>query len=125
MPNITCFACDLKNNPSLISEYIEYHKKVWPEILADIHSQGIKNMEIFHVADRLFMIVTPTEDFVNKFGENSFSWEKSGEFANRDEETLKKLSEWEDLMDVYQRRLPEEVSKGVKWVRMEKIFSLE
>jgi L-rhamnose mutarotase len=125
MPNKTCFACDLKFNPGLIAEYIQYHKNVWPEILDDIKSQGIKHMEIFHVADRLFMIVTPSDGFEKKHGQNSFSWEKSAEFAGRDEATVKKLNEWEDLMDVYQKRLPEEFSKGVKWVKMENIFSLE
>jgi len=105
MPTKTCFACDLKSDPSLIAEYIQYHKKVWPEILADIKSQGVQNMEIFHVADRLFMIVTPSVEFEGKHGENSFSWEKSGEFARRDEGTVKKLNEWEDLMDLYQKKV--------------------
>ena len=27
-----CLALDLINDPNLISEYIEYHKNVWPEI---------------------------------------------------------------------------------------------
>lgn len=122
MLEIACFACDLKNDSSLIKKYIEYHQNVWPEILEDIRAQGIKNMEILHVGDRLFMIVTPTEEFFSKCGE--FSWTKSEKFANRSEKTIKKLNEWEDLMDTYQKRLPDDISKGVKWVKMEKIFNL-
>ena len=45
---IACFACDLKNDPKLISEYIDYHKKVWPQIIDDIRAQGIQSMQIFH-----------------------------------------------------------------------------
>ena len=81
-------------------------------------------MQIFHVADRLFMIVTTSEKFKERFGKNNFSWENSAKMANRDESVIKKLNEWEDLMDTYQKRLPEEVSKGVKWVKMDKIFDL-
>ena len=88
---IACFACDLKNDPKLISEYIEYHKKVWPEIIDDIRAQGIQNMQIFHVADRLFMIVTTSEKFKEKFGSNKFSWKNSAEMANRNEAVIKKL----------------------------------
>lgn len=36
-------ALDLKNDPSLITEYESYHKAVWPEILASITESGLNN----------------------------------------------------------------------------------
>jgi L-rhamnose mutarotase len=103
-------ALDLQDDPQLIAAYEDHHKKVWPEILESIHSAGILNMEIYRVANRLFMIME-TED--------SFSFEKkaSSDLANS------KVQEWERLMWNYQQKLPF-ARPGEKWVRMEKIFSL-
>ena len=118
------FLCDLKNDESLIAEYKNYHQNVWPKIIQDIQNQGIANMEIFNFQNRLVMVVTPGQKFYDKFGiKAEFSWEKSAELADRDEDTLKVLDEWEDLMDTFQKRL--ENSDGIKWVKMEKIFSME
>eukprot|EP01083_Nonionella_stella_P050139 133465_1 len=122
MSNKVCFACDLKDDPNLITKYIQHHKEVWPKVKEDIQHQGIENMEIFHTGDRLFMIVTPTEKFTTDNGD--FSWEKSSKVANRDDETVRILKKWEELMDVYQKRLPF-AETGEKWVMMSKIFSLK
>ena len=99
---------DLKEDPKLIEEYIEYHQNVWPEILLSIKASGIKKMEIFHVANRLCMIVQVTDDF-------DFQRKSEMDQANP------KVVEWEKLMDTYQNRLPFARPKE-KWVLMEKIF---
>ena len=105
-----CFACDLKNDQKLISEYKAYHRKVWPEILKSIKNSGIVTMEIYLIENRLFMIM--------EVGEH-FDLEKK---AKLDAENPK-VKEWEDLMWNYQQALPTS-EKGQKWVPMEKIFNL-
>ncbi|MFL5811251.1 MAG: L-rhamnose mutarotase, partial [Flavisolibacter sp.] len=52
-----CLALDLKNDPQLILQYEDYHKKVWPEIIDSIRDAGIESMQIYRYANRLFMIM--------------------------------------------------------------------
>lgn len=106
-----CFALDLKDDPKLIKEYIEHHQNVWPEILESITDAGIIDMEIYNIANRLFMIMD-TED--------TFDPDAKAE-VDRDNP---KVQEWESLMDNYQKRLPF-AKEGQKWVPMNRIFSLE
>ena len=105
-----CLTLDLKNDPELIRQYEEYHKAVWPEILASIKDSGIQHMEIYRFANRLFMIMEVNADF---------SFEKKQE-ADRHNA---KVQEWEDLMWKYQEALPQ-AKKGEKWMLMDKIFEL-
>ena len=105
-----CLALDLKDDPKLIAEYEAHHKNVWPEILKSIKDAGIRNMEIYRVANRLFMIME-TKD--------SFSFEQK---ANADQANPK-VHEWEQVMWKYQQALPTG-RPGEKWVLMEKIFQL-
>ena len=58
-----CLALDLVNDPAMISQYIEHHKAVWPEITDSIKKSGIIDMQIFNVADRLFMVIEVEEGF--------------------------------------------------------------
>ena len=104
-------ALDLVDDAQLISEYEEYHKKVWPEILKSIKDSGISKMEIYRIANRLFMIVE---------AEDAFSFEKKKVI----DASNPKVQEWETLMWKYQQALPN-AKKGEKWLLMEKIFSTE
>ena len=61
-----CLALDLVNDPAMISQYIEHHKAVWPEITDSIKKSGIIDMQIFNVADRLFMVIEVEEGFALK-----------------------------------------------------------
>jgi len=106
-----CLALDLKNDPDLIAKYIEFHKNVWPEIQQSILDSGIISLEIYNVADRLFMIIEANSDF-------SFE-----EKAKRDAENPK-VQEWETLMWQFQKALPE-AKTGEKWLLMDKIFELK
>jgi L-rhamnose mutarotase len=106
-----CLALDLKNDPDLIAEYIEFHKNVWPEIQKSILDSGIISLEIYNVADRLFMIIEANSDF-------SFV-----EKAKQDAENPK-VQEWETLMWKFQKALPE-AKTGEKWLLMDKIFELK
>ena len=105
-----CYACDLKDDPTLIAEYKAYHKNVWPEIIQSIKKAGVLDMEIYLLANRLYMImeVGPNFDVEQK--------------AKLDAENPK-VQEWEDLMWNYQQALPT-AGKGQKWVPMERIFKL-
>ncbi|MFB9051582.1 L-rhamnose mutarotase [Formosa undariae] len=106
-----CYALDLVNDETLIKEYIEYHKNVWPEIQQSILDSGIEVMEIYHVGNRLFMI---TEENKNAQLE---------ERSQSDQEKAK-IDEWETLMWTYQQALPV-AKKGEKWVLMENIYQLK
>ena len=106
-----CLTLDLKNDPQLIKEYEEYHKEVWPEIIASIKDSGITSMEIYRFQARLFMIMETTDDF---------SFEKKQEMDSENP----KVQEWEKLMWKYQQALPQS-KEGEKWRLMNKIFQLD
>ena len=105
-----CFALDLKDDAQLIAAYEQYHQSVWPEIIASIKEADIKVLDIYRVANRLFMIM--------EVGEN-FSFEKKAALDAKNEIVV----QWEKLMWEYQQALPT-AQPGEKWVLMQKIFSL-
>jgi len=106
-----CLALDLKNDATLIHEYEQYHRNVWPQILESIKGAGIRQMEIYRTGDRLFMIMETNDEF-------SFEKKAAMDLSNS------KVQEWEQLMWTYQQALPGS-KPGEKWVLMNKIFSLE
>jgi len=105
-----CFALDLKDDPQLIAAYEQYHQSVWPEIIASIKEADIKALDIYRVANRLFMIMEVGEDF---------SFEKKAALDVKNEIVV----QWEKLMWEYQQALPT-AQPGEKWVLMQKIFTL-
>lgn len=105
-----CLALDLKNDPDLIQTYKEYHQNVWPEIIASIKNFGVEKLDIYHVENRLFMIMETNDDF-------SFDKKRKADEANP------KVQEWESLMWKYQQALPGS-EPGEKWRLMEHIFEL-
>jgi len=107
-----CLTLDLRDDPALISEYVHWHKRenIWPEIPEGIKAVGIRNMEIYRLGTRLFMIMEagPGFDF------------------DRDMEqlaTLPRQQEWEDFVSRFQASVPGENS-AEKWKRMDRIFGL-
>ena len=106
-----CYALDLKDDKTLIEEYIEYHQSIWPEITKSIKDAGIEDLEIYLVANRLFMIMTVND---------TFSFERK---ASMDENNPR-VQEWETLMWTYQQALPT-AQQGEKWLLMKKIFKLD
>lgn len=108
--NKYCLACDLIDDPELITEYIEYHKRVWPEILDSITGSGITNMEIYRFGTRMFMIIEADDTF-------TFEHKAAMDEANP------KVQEWEQLMWKFQQAIPGS-KPGEKWVLMDKIFQL-
>jgi L-rhamnose mutarotase len=106
-----CLALDLRDNATLIKEYEDYHQKVWPEILKSIKDSGIRQMEIYRINNRLFMIIETNDDF---------TFERKAKM----DEANQKVQEWEQLMWKYQQAIPGSKS-GEKWRLMERIFLLE
>ena len=101
---------DLKNDPDLVQQYEEHHKKVWPEIVNSIREVGIENMQIYRYGTRLFMIMEV---------DDNFSFEKKQEADAKNE----RVQEWEALMWKYQESIPGS-APGEKWKLMHKIFDL-
>jgi L-rhamnose mutarotase len=105
-----CLALDLKDDTSLIKEYEEHHRKVWPEILKSIKDAGIQQMEIYRINNRLFMIMETNDDF-------------TFERKSKMDEANMKVQEWEQLMWNYQQAIPGS-RQGEKWRLTERIFAL-
>ena len=102
-----CFALDLLNDAAKIAEYEGFHAPggVWPQIVDDIHAQGIEGMEIWRTGDRMVMIATVADDYP------------------RARDIPAKYDEWEGLMWTFQKALPH-AAPGQKWMPMTKIFDL-
>lgn len=105
-----CFAVDLKDDPQIIAAYEQYHQSVWPEIIKSIKEADIKVMDIYRVANRLFMIMEVGTDF---------SFEKKAAMDANNEIVV----QWEQMLWDYQQALPT-AKPGEKWVLMQQIFSL-
>lgn len=106
-----CFTLDLKDNPDLVCQYEEYHRKVWPEVIASIKAAGIEEMEIYRLGTRLFMIMDVNEEF---------SFERKAQMDRNNP----KVQQWEELMWQFQQPL-EGAKEGEKWMAMNQIFDLK
>ncbi|MBY5959249.1 L-rhamnose mutarotase [Membranicola marinus] len=104
-----CLLLDLVDDPDLIREYEEYHKKIWPEVIRSMTDAGVESMEIYRYGSRMAMVMEVNETF-------SFSRQMQ---INTENETVQ---EWEKLMWKYQQAIPG-CKPGEKWVLAEKIFS--
>ena len=104
------FALDLRDDPVLIAEYKAYHEKVWPDILKSISSQGITEMEIYIIQNRLMMVMETDDSF-------DAARKAAADAANP------KVQEWETLMWKYQQGLPG-APPGVKWQEAKLCFKL-
>ena len=107
-----CQTLDLKDNPTLIEEYVRRHSEEnsWLEIREGIRSVGILEMEIYIWDNHLFMIVETPLDF---------DWDEA--FARL--ATLPRQQEWEAYMSVFQNTAANATS-AEKWKQMRRIFRL-
>jgi len=101
----------LKDDPKLIEEYKEYHRKVWPEVEACIKSIGISKMNIYLLGRRMFMVMEAPDDFDPATG-----------FAQLDGMSPR-YEEWQRRMDGYQKPVPE-AAEDEHWALMELIYEL-
>lgn len=100
----------LKEDPSLIEEYCEAHRNVWPEVRAGIREVGITNMEIYIIDNILFMIIDTMEPF-----------DREAAFAKL--ASLPRQAEWENFVSKFQD-CPEDSTSGEKWRQADRIFRL-
>jgi L-rhamnose mutarotase len=101
-------ALDLVDDARLIAEYRRWHSpgSVWPEVIAHIRATGVLEMEIWHVGNRLFMLLEVTEDFPRVAGEPA------------------RVAEWERLMSTFQCPI-HGATPDEKWIEMSRIFTLD
>lgn len=106
-----CQTLILREDPELIKQYIEVHKRVWPEIIEGQHSVGILSMQIYANGSKLFMIVDTIDDF---------EWERDmARLA-----TLPRQAEWEAYVSQFQG-CDSSATSAEKWQLMDKIFDSE
>jgi len=91
--------------------YKEYHRNVWPEVLADIRASGINDMKIFLRGCRMFMYVEADDNV-----DTQSSLARAGQQSARSRE-------WNELMATLQERAPE-ASPEEWWADMEQVFDL-
>lgn len=103
------FAVQLVNDPVKIQEYLEYHKKVWPEVESCFKAAGYKSIRLYRFENYLTMIVEVPK---------GVSLEEIGK---ADELQTEKVKEWNALMDSYQKGLPG-TNAGATWVAMGKYY---
>ena len=111
MTNRYCLTLHLKDDPELIREYEEYHRDVWPEVLASLKDSGIVSMQIYRFRTTLAMIIEVSEEF-------SFEGKREADRRNP------KVQEWEELMWRYQQPFPG-AREGEKWMLMDMIFNFD
>ncbi len=104
-------ALDLKDDPPVIAEYMEYHRAVWPDVIEEIRGLGITKMKIFLSGNRLFMYLETPDDF-----------EPVRDFARYME--TGRAKEWDELMRTFQQRAPA-ARPGEWWSSMEEAFDIE
>jgi L-rhamnose mutarotase len=111
MPSgFSVLAIDLKNDQHAIDTYVEYHRRVWPEVLRSLRNAGIREMEIFLLGRRLVMVVdTGGVDVRTCFANHMASHAR--------------VIEWEALMKSLQEQVPG-APPGDWWARMQPVFRL-
>lgn len=108
-----CKTLELRNDADLIEAYKLAHAKenIWPVVNEGMKKVGIIDMEIYILANKLFMIMDTTPDFDH---------DKSMALLA----TLPRQAEWEKHMAQFQNT-SENATADEKWQVMERIYKLE
>jgi L-rhamnose mutarotase len=105
------FFLDLVDDQELIAQYESWHQSVWPEVEAQILSNGISSCKIYRALNRLVLIIHAEEEM---------DWEQKAKHDANHQKTI----EWEELMWNYQRPIPGSLP-GSKWQLGELIYQLK
>ncbi|WP_454715966.1 L-rhamnose mutarotase [Caulobacter segnis] len=107
-----CLALDLKDDPALIERYEAWHAAgaVPAAVIASIRAADIRDMQIWRLGARLFMIMEIGPAF-------SAEAKAAADMASED------VQAWERLMWEFQQPLPG-AADGEKWLEMRQIFAL-
>ncbi len=103
-------AIDLVDDAALIAEYERHHRAVWPEVERGLRAIGIREMRIWRLGTRLFMVFEAAEGF-----------EPARDYQRYAEDP--RCSAWDELMRTYQRRVPG-AREGEWWAAMAEVYSL-
>ena len=106
-----CFAVDLHDDPESMARYRAWHAAGAPPaaVNAAIRADGVHELEIWQVDDRLFMIMTQDAG-------HDPAAKAERDAANAD------VQAWDALMRTFQRPLP--FAPDQTWVEMERIYAL-
>ena len=102
---------NLVDNPDAISQYLDYHQNIWPEVSEALTAVGIHQMRIWKKGRRLFMFLEADDAF-----------DIRTDFA-RYLQLDPRCQEWEDLMTTFQEPVAE-AGPEEKWTEMDEIFHL-
>lgn len=107
-----CLALDLKDDAVLIERYEAWHAAgaVPPAVIRSIRDADIRDMQIWRLGTRLFMIMETGPNF-------SPEAKAAADLASED------VQAWERLMWDFQQPLPG-AADGEKWLAMKQIFAL-
>lgn len=100
----------IRLRPESRDEYIEYHRAVWPTVLATIAACNIRNYSIYLYNDLL----------VAYFEYHGNDYEADMRKMAADPETQR----WWAITDAMQERLPE-VASGGKWLEIPEVFHFD
>ena len=100
----------LKDDQSLIEEYCDVHRNIWPEIRSGIKEVGVTAMDIYLLGNNLVMIIEAPDDLDLESAFNRLA-------------TMPRQQEWEEYVARFQNCGKEE-SSAEKWKLMSKIFEL-
>jgi L-rhamnose mutarotase len=100
----------LKDGSEIVERYKQYHRNVWPEVIARLREIGVVEMRIYLLGNRLFMYTQTIDGFVPE-----------REFPKLNEDA--RYREWDELMRGLQQSVPE-VKVGEWWAPMEEVFDL-
>ena len=100
----------LQDDPEKIARYKEYHRAVWPAVLARLRAVGVHEMKIFLRGRRMFMYIETNDAF-----------EPLRDFARVNDDP--NSAEWNALMATLQERAPE-ATPDEWWAPMELVFDM-
>ena len=103
---------NVKNDPGIVQTYREYHREVWPEVLASLRLAGVDRMDIYMLGRQLVMVVDMQGGL-----DYRVAFEKHASSSER-------VIEWERLMKSLQEQ-PAEARPGEWWALMEPVFHLD
>ncbi len=102
---------NLKDDPTIIQRYVDYHRAVWPEVERGLRAIGIERMLIWRLGRRLFMLM-----------ETGDAFDPERDFA-RYMDSDPRIREWQTLMETFQEPVAE-AQAGEWWADMELVYAL-
>jgi L-rhamnose mutarotase len=102
---------NLKDDPQIITRYVDYHRAVWPEVERGLKAAGIERMLIWRLGRRLFMVIETADGF-----DPARDWPRYLEMDPR-------IREWQSLMESFQEPVSD-AKPGEWWAEMEPVYTL-